>query len=291
MKNMKKALALILVFAMLFVVAGCGNKDDGDSGSKAKYTAREVADKMIEATSKIKSVQNDITCKIDIKMSIGAEGESFDMDMKMDMAMQSIISTDPTAGYFKTEMTMDAMGMNETTTELVYLVEEDGEMVTYTYSEYDDSWDRYYADEEYTSKIAESTSTYNYLKDMKDEDLNLAKNTEEVEGKKTYVLSFTVSGDYLENMGMDMEELMGTGMEVGTLSFPMTLYIDTETFLPVRAVTTIDGLSDFFNDMMKESMGGMGADVDVNVDVKCEDFVSIMTYDVEVPALPAEAKN
>ncbi len=289
MKNMKKALALILVFAMLFVVAGCGNKDDGDSGSKAKYTAREVADKMIEATSKVKSVQNDITCKIDIKMSIGAEGESFDMDMKMDMAMQNIISTDPVAGYFKNEMTMDAMGMNETTTEIVYVVEEDGELVSYTYYEYDESWERSSAADEYADKLTEADGTYNYLKEMKDEDLTLAKKTEEVDGKETYVLSFTISGDLLEEMGMDMEELMGTGMDVSSLSFPMTLYIDTETFLPVRGVTAIDGLSDFFNSMMKESMGDLGAEL--TVDVKCEDFVSIMTYDVEVPAVPAEAKN
>ncbi len=285
MKNMKKALALVLVFAMLFVVAGCGNKDNG--GSKADLTAREVADKMIEATGKVKSVQNDVTFKMDIKMSIGAEGESFDMDMAMDMAMQTIISTDPTTGYFKTEMTMDAMGMNETETTEVYLVEEDGELVTYTYYDYDDSWMREIADEEYTDKITESTSTYNYLKDMKDEELTLAK--ENLDDKETYVLSFTVSGDFLEEMGMDMEELMGAGMDISTLSFPMTLYIDTETFLPVRAVTTIDGLSQFFNDMMKETMGDTGAEM--TVDVKCEDFVSVMTYDVEVPALPAEAKN
>ena len=113
MKNMKKALALILVFAMLFVVAGCGNKDDdGGSSSKAKLTAREVADKMIEATGKVESVQNDITCKITISMAMNADGADFNMDMKMDMAMQSITSNDPVAGYFKTEMTMDAMGMN-----------------------------------------------------------------------------------------------------------------------------------------------------------------------------------
>lgn len=288
MKNMKKALALILVFAMLFVVAGCGNKDDdGGSGSKAKLTAREVADKMIEATGKVKSVQNDITCNITISMAMNADGEEFSMDMEMDMAMQSITSNDPVAGYFKTEMTMDAMGMNETETTEIYVVEEDGEYVSYTYTESDGSWERSIADEQYQEKLSEGADTYNYLKDMKDDDLNLAKKTEEIDGKDTYVLSFTISGDYLEEMGMNLEELMGAGLDTSKISFPMTLYIDTETFLPVRAVTTIDGLGDLLNEMMGESMGDIGGEM--NIDVKCEDFVSVMTYDVKVPAVPTEA--
>lgn len=284
MKNMKKALALILVMAMLFVVAGCGNKD---GGSKPSLTAREVADKMIEATGNTKSVQNDITCNIIINMAMEADGADFSMDMEMDMAMQTITSNDPLAGYFKTEMTMDAMGMNETETTEVYVVEEDGEIVSYTYSESDDSWERSVADEEYQDKLSEGTENYNYLKDMKDDELTLAKKTEKVDGKDTYVLSFTVSGDYLEEMGMNLDELMGAGMDISKISYPMTLYIDTETFLPVRSTVTINGLSDLLNDMMSESMGDMGADM--TIDVKCEDFVSVMTYNVEVPALPSEA--
>lgn len=284
MKNMKKALALVLVFAMLFVVAGCGTKDNGGSGSKANLTAREVADKMIEATGKVDTVQSDITCKININMAMNADGADFSIDMKMDMAMQSIASTDPVAGYFKAEMTMDAMGMNETQISEIYLVEEDGEFVTYTCT--DGSWDRTVADEDTQDKLTQSTN-YNYLKDMKDEELTLAKKTEKIDGKDAYVLSFTVSGDYLENMGMDLDELMGEGMDISKISYPMTMYIDSETFLPIRSVITITGLSELLNDMMAASMGDMGAEM--TIDVKCEDFICDMTYGVEVPALPSEA--
>lgn len=288
MKNMKKALALVLVFAMLFVVAGCGSKDDGGSGSKAPLTAREVADKMIEATSKVDSVQSDITCKISIDMAIEADGTSFDMDMKMDMAMQTIVSNDPVTGYFKSEVAMQVMGMDETQTSEVYLVQEDGEFVTYTYTPDDESWERTVADEEYQDKMAQGTD-YSYLKDIKDDDLTLAKKTEKVDGKDTYVLSFTVSGDYLENMGMNLDELMGAGIDMSKISYPMTMYIDSETFLPVRVTVEVDGLSELLNEVMKQSMGDMGADI--TVDAKFEDFVTVMTYNVEVPALPAEAKN
>lgn len=288
MKNMKKALALVLVFAMLFVVAGCGSKDDGGSGSKAPLTAREVADKMIEATDKVDSVQSDITCKITIDMAIEADGTSFDMDMKMDMAMQTIVSNDPVTGYFKSEVAMQVMGMDETQTSEVYLVQEDGEFVTYTYTPDDESWERTVADEEYQDKMAQGTD-YSYLKDMKDDDLTLAKKTEKVDGKDTYVLSFTVSGDYLENMGMNLDELMGAGIDMSKISYPMTMYIDCETFLPVRVTVEVDGLSELLNEVMKQSMGDMGADM--TVDAKFEDFVTVMTYNVEVPALPAEAKN
>ena len=41
--------------------------------------------------------------------------------------------------------------------------------------------------------------------------------------------------------------------------------------------------------MMAQSMGDLG--VEVNMEVKCEDFVSNSAYDVEVPAVPAEAKD
>jgi hypothetical protein len=282
MKNMKKALALVLVFAMLFVVAGCGNKDNG--GSKSDLTAREVSDKMIEAMSKVESIQNDVTFKMDIKMSMGAEGESFDMDMAMDMDMQTISSTNPIAAYSKAVMVMDYMGESETQTTETYLVEEDGEYVTYTLS--GDYWSRSVVDAEEKDQLVNGVD-YSYLKEMKDEDLNLAKEIQKIDDKKVYVLSFNVSGDYLSEQGMDMDELMGMGVDMDDVSFPMTLYIDTETFLPVRAVTTIDGLGDLLNEMMGESMGDIGGEM--NIDVKCEDFVSVITYDVKVPAVPTEA--
>jgi hypothetical protein len=284
MKNMKKALALVLVFAMLFVVAGCGNKDNG--GSKADLTAREVADKMIEAMSKVESIQNDVTFKMDINMAISADGESLDMGMAMDMDMQTISSTNPVASYSKAVMVMDYMGESETQTTETYLVEEDGEYVTYTLVE--DYWSRSVVDDEEKDKLVNGVN-YGYLNEMKDEDLNLAKEIQKVDDKKVYVLSFNVSGDYLSEQGMDMDELMGMGVDMDDVSFPMTLYIDTESFLPVRATIDMDAMTDMIDQMMAQSMGDLG--VEVNMEVKCEDFVSNISYDVEVPAVPAEAKD
>ena len=205
MKNMKKALALVLVFAMLFVVAGCGNKDDGDAGSNAKYTAREVADKMLDAMSKVESIQNEISFKMDINMSMEAEGASFDMGMSMDMDVQTVSSTNPVAAYSKAVMSMDYMGESETQTTETYLVEEDGEYVTYTLS--DDYWSRSVVDAEEKDQLVNGVD-YSYLKELKDEELNLAKEIQKIDDKETYVLSFSVSGDYMAKQGMDMEELM-----------------------------------------------------------------------------------
>lgn len=284
MKNMKKALALVLVFAMLFVVAGCGNKDNG--GSKADLTAREVADKMIEAMSKVESIQNDVTFKMDISMAISADGESLDMGMAMDMDMQTISSTNPIAAYSKAVMVMDYMGESETQTTETYLVEEDGEYVTYTLS--DDYWSRSVVDAEEKDQLVNGVD-YSYLKEMKDEDLNLAKEIQKIDDKETYVLSFSVSGDYMAKQGMDMEELMGLGVDMSDISFPMTMYIDTESFLPVRVTIDMESMSDMLDQMMAESMGDLG--VEMKMEVKCENFVSNMTYNVEVPAVPAEAKD
>lgn len=286
MKNMKKALALVLVFAMLFVVAGCGNKDDGDAGSNAKYTAREVADKMLDAMSKVESIQNEISFKMDINMSMEAEGASFDMGMSMDMDVQTVSSTNPVAAYSKAVMSMDYMGESETQTTETYLVEEDGEYVTYTLVE--DYWSRSVVDDEEKDKLVNGVN-YGYLKEMKDEDLNLAKEIQKIDDKKVYVLSFNVSGDYLSEQGMDMDELMGMGVDMDDVSFPMTLYIDTESFLPVRATIDMDAMTDMIDQMMAQSMGDLG--VEVNMEVKCEDFVSNISYDVEIPAVPAEAKD
>ena len=284
MKNMKKALALVLVFAMLFVVAGCGNKDNG--GSKADLTAREVSDKMIEAMSKVESIQNDVTFKMDINMAISADGESLDMGMAMDMDMQTISSTNTVAAYSKSVMVMDYMGESETQTTETYLVEEDGEYVTYTLS--DDYWSRSVVDAEEKDQLVNGVD-YSYLKEMKDEDLNLAKEIQKIDDKETYVLSFSVSGDYMAKQGMDMEELMGLGVDMSDISFPMTMYIDTESFLPVRVTIDMESMSDMIDQMMAESMGDMG--VEMKMEVKCENFVSNMTYNVEVPAVPAEAKD
>jgi ABC-type glycerol-3-phosphate transport system substrate-binding protein len=281
---MKKALALVLVFAMLFVVAGCGNKDNG--GSKSDLTAREVSDKMIEAMSKVESIQNDVTFKMDINMAISADGESLDMGMAMDMDMQTISSTNPIAAYSKAVMVMDYMGESETQTTETYLVEEDGEYVTYTLS--DDYWSRSVVDAEEKDQLVNGVD-YSYLKELKDEDLNLAKEIQKIDDKETYVLSFSVSGDYMAKQGMDMEELMGLGVDMSDISFPMTMYIDTESFLPVRVTIDMESMSDMIDQMMAESMGDLG--VEMKMEVKCENFVSNMTYNVEVPAVPAEAKD
>ena len=286
MKNMKKALALVLVFAMLFVVAGCGNKDDGDAGSNAKYTAREVADKMLDAMSKVESIQNEISFKMDINMSMEAEGASFDMGMSMDMDVQTVSSTNPVAAYSKAVMVMDYMGESETQTTETYLVEEDGEYVTYTLS--DDYWSRSVVDAEEKDQLVNGVD-YSYLKELKDEELNLAKEIQKIDDKETYVLSFSVSGDYMAKQGMDMEELMGLGVDMSDISFPMTMYIDTESFLPVRVTIDMESMSDMIDQMMAESMGDLG--VEMKMEVKCENFVSNMTYNVEVPAVPAEAKD
>jgi hypothetical protein len=124
---------------------------------------------------------------------------------------------------------------------------------------------------------------------MKDEDLNLAKEIQKIDDKETYVLSFSVSGDYMAKQGMDMEQLMGLGVDMSDISFPMTMYIDTESFLPVRVTIDMESMSDMIDQMMAESMGDMG--VEMKMEVKCENFVSNMTYNVEVPAVPAEAKD
>ena len=255
----KKALALLLVFSLL-AASGCMGKSDDptqNGGSKVTLTAAEVRDKLIAATEEITDYKKTSTIGLNANISMIKDGMSMDMNVGFRIRYESIVAGDPAAGYFKSTTVTTLFGKEETEIEAVYALKEDGEYVIYTHDLNADCWDispDY--DDKYQTKLSEPMDV-SFFDDMDDKDLTLDRKTESVNGCTTYVLTAALSGEDPAAQGMDIRELVNTDMDPSKLSFPMTIYVDTETFRPIRATMKLDNLSD----LMKESLSARIGDV------------------------------
>lgn len=279
---MKKMLALFLAAALL-VSAGCVRKEDG--GSKVTLTAGEVCDKLVTAMKAVTEVKTVSTMSFTANIAMDSDGMSFDMDFSSEITMESMVSGDPAAGYFKSSTVTNMFGTAEEEAETVYVVPEDGEYKIYTHDQTVDDWEfEPDYDDEYRDKMDDLTD-FRFLSIIDEQELTLADKTESVDGHDTYVLTATVSGKLLDKLGMDADDM---DVDISKLSVPVTVYVDTETFLPVRLIVETGFLKDLFVEQFSEDMmdGMEGATLDASF----EDFVRDYSFDgVQVPALPEEA--
>ena len=116
-------------------------------------------------------------------------------------------------------------------------------------------------------------------------------------GREAYKLSFTLTGEELQNSinGMaGMEDLMAeAGMEdldMSSLAVPTTYYVDAETYLIVGMEMSIEGMDEMLSDMMEELMAAEGEEYSMSFKLgKCNMIYSNISYDpVEIPELPEE---
>lgn len=119
---------------------------------------------------------------------------------------------------------------------------------------------------------------------QKDDGSKIALTAGEVRDK---VVAATVSGELLEEMGVDFDDL---DLDTSELILPTTIYADTESFLPVRMIVGGESFAELFKEKLADSMGDAMEDATFNASV--EDFVMDFSYDdVQLPALPEEARE
>lgn len=283
---MKKKHVLILTAAAVSVVAlggGCGKK----------VTAESLIEQVTKNIQDKSSVEGNLVLDFEGSVSVEQDGASagLDMAMNMDMDMQSTYDKDnpqDNATYLKGKMKVEMMGANVSVDMENYTVPEGDKMVTYTGTQ--GEWMRQEADKE----DSENTSGEMFGFDLKSftEDggkIELADETEEIDGKKCYKLTVGVSGDMLGNL-LDMPSgMMGGSMPTDGLDFSeasvdYVMYIDKKEKLPVKV--SIDAAS-MMNSMM-DTLGETGVAVDVE---KFEILAEVEGYDtVDEIKVPDDVK-
>jgi len=261
--------------------------------AEASSEAYDIVVKMVDACQG--KVMTKSTLGMEIEMSIGAEG--FVMNMDMSMSGDTYASENPYMSYSELVLDMNVLGQAMKETAKSYIVVEDGKMVTYTYMESEGQWMKEDMGMDEVAMKEQQNVSYQFLLNKSEDDFVLDSELHNINGRDAYKLSFTLTGEELQNTmsGVaNVEDLMAeSGMEdldMSALTVPAVYYIDAENYRIVGMEMTIEGMNELMADMMDELMAAEGADYSMTFELeKCNISFSNISYDpVEIPALPAE---
>ncbi len=258
-------LATALVFLLMWV-SGCG---------KDKVTAKSL---MEEVSANMEAVESaSMNLKADITMGMKQSGISMNLEMKMDMDIESTM--DPAAAYIKGNLSMNLMGINMEMES--YNVVENGKAVSY--SGMAGEWTRTEVPLEDGSQMAGINGMFS-----DGTSFDLKKKTEKMDGREVYVLEGEISGRYMEDVMEDMSGSMGD-IDWSDMTMDVVLKIDAKTKMPVEAVMDC---GDALSGLMEGAMAAAGVgDAEVSID----DFVMTCTYesfdDVDEIVVPESVKR
>lgn len=258
---------------------------------------------------------------LEVVASMTTAGETSDMEIALEADVMT--STEPRAAFIDMEIDSTTAGAKTNETMQLYLQEEDGEMVNYIHTDSLDMWTK----AEMSMSVEDFDSSFSNPEGEPaalPEDLTLAEETQIVENRETYVLDATLSGENLQATADEMPELDEALSQLGmsdidfdftSISAPISIYVDTETYMPLRMEMEIQGMNELVNGIIDSIMGSMmsgltgledagdlGIDMseleaemgemDIEVDVTTAKIViNNISYDaVEVPAVPEDGK-
>ena len=263
-------------------------------------TVEKLALKMVEATSGKMMTQATTTMDLELDMTMSQTGRSMDMGMDIHYLMDMKMQADPYRLYgdITMDMAMDVMGqsMEQTLNSRTYMELADGKAVSYVYDETTGIWQKTEVD------VMDSVTAgmdYGFLKDMIPE-ITMDEEIQTLNGTEVYVLRMTITGAQMQNaMGgaVDMESMLGQAglngeLDFSVMSVPTVMYVDAKTYLPVKMEMEIMGMGEVMKSMMGQMVGamdGMGLDISIPV---CKVVYENIGFDpVEVPEVPAEARN
>ena len=275
MKKERKLLALLLVFCMVFALAGCGNKDMSD------------ADVMKQATENMNALKS-MTAETSMEMVFSMGEDSMTMTSEM---TQKVIN-DPISMEIVMNMVMGFGGETQEMESTVYAEADGDNLITYTQMEGD--WYKMTqpgleALEEYDTTKAMGT----YLEAIQ----NFKKTgTEDVAGVKADKYEGVITEDYfqtvLEESGLD-EQFGFDGEDSATLKelfegigeMPITIWIDGEKLLPVKYYFDM-------TNMMSALMKNMGTDEEgLAIDKVILSMVLTGFDNVDAIDIPQEARE
>lgn len=249
MKNLKKAIALLLALTMLLCLEGCGSFEK----------------KMAKSAVKMSSL-NSMHMDMDVELGLGISvmGQSMDMEMSVDAGID--VNMEPYAA--KMDMNVKAMGISQNVQ--IYVLEEDGMRRSYASDDGGKTWTKGETDGDFDI----DTSSLN----AKDALALLAKwaggfaqaGEEKINGSAATKYSGEIEAEYLlEAMELTgtkdkLEELLDTEMDavaedIG--SVPVSIWLDNKSGMVVRMEMDMTVLMQgIFAEILDKAISGALAD-------------------------------
>lgn len=277
-KTMWKAAVLFAGAVCVLPFTGCG-----------KVTPESLARSVVENLARVESVEMNMAVDLVMNIEPGdlySDLEDTEIDLGMDMDMKSTVS--PLAAHAKGTVNLSVMGMGVDQESEVYLVEEDGEMVTYI--EIYGQWFRMATESDNNDIL----NLYFYESVANGElKAELADELTDVDGRKAYVLHTDLTGDILEDfMGSSMqsidlsEALEDYGIDWDDIKTKVRIYIYKDSRMPAKVKLDC---KDLMNALMAAGAGGSGTGVNLKkfrVAMTYEDFDSVRKI-----RLPSEVRE
>ncbi len=228
--SMKKRFLCMMTAGILAVsmLAGCGS-------AGGQVTAESLLQDVQKKCENMKSMETHTTAEITLDAE-ALGGTS--MDMTMDMTMQT--TTDPVANYMK-----GSIGILGATLDMeMYAIVEDDQICTYTGMA--DQWMVQKMDYDKDSMEKINAAAEDLLKSK--DSLQLADETEEVDGTEAYIITGSISGEDVKNLMGSMESTLssltgGTDMNLDDISVEFTYAISKEDKMPLYMDMTFNGLA------------------------------------------------
>ena len=302
---MKKLLSLLLCLVLALSLAACGDDpapttqptndpttqpttQPTEPPTEPPLTAADVYGKVLTAMEGIQAT----AMRMELSYSLNyAESEDAPRtEISYDMLMDVKVTLDPYSGYNLTSLTMGTEGFSMDITVEMYLLEEQGTIVTYaktfgywlredsgmTAEEYLGSMDAMLVDMENIWTGGEMPA-----------DMTLDENTQDLNGAEVYVLRGTnvVSGieEVLIEMGVELED------GEAQMAMPVVYYVDAQNFAILRMVCDMQPMMDVLSEAMAQSLAGTDAE-SIDLEISISDAVYDLGYgEQDVPELPQEA--
>lgn len=304
MTKMHRFLVWLTVLALVFSLAGCGAPTPTDPPTlpptdpptappttpptDPPITADFVYAAVSEAMDGVEATRLKMEMSYEISITEGAGDTATTSKATMALLMDTMACDAPFGSYTLMDMAMDVEGQSMGYEIEVYLVEEEGSVVSYTQmmgmwvrSDFEMPASQFLGTDAMTQ-----ISTEGVWGGMKPADLTLDETRSQVNGKEAYVLRGSIfateMADAFSSLGVqDPAELEG-------LTLPVVYYVDVETSYIVRMEANMSFLSDFLGDILAESLGAQTENATITVNIP--DVYYDLEYGVPpIPAVPQEA--
>lgn len=270
MKRKITAFALILVLAAgMSSVTGCAKK------LTPQNLAQSVAANLEKATSLSMNMTMDFEADFSVEMQ--SVEQTVSMGMNMDVDVEA--TADPESAYMAGSMAVSVSGQREEYEVESYLVEEDGETVSYTLS--DGNYIRKATDED-TEEAFFQKNMFECIADGEAE-ATLDEKTASIDNRNVYVLRTKLKGDLLEDvLGLTMSGMFAQGEDdMDDLEADVTVYVFTDSILPARVEISGGDIGRY----IAESVNTTGANMEVGrFDINMEYNGFDQVEKIEVPA-------
>lgn len=211
-KRIMKVLLALVLFMPLTMLSACSSTPDG----------KELFKEVYEQSGNLKSMKMNINVAMKVKADMGDSTLKMGMDIEGDFE----VSNDPMAGYGNLTMNMDMLGMKETMTSEMYMMNDEDALYTYQNNN-NEGWivSKSTPFDITTKQAPFDDEIFEYL-DLK------VKNGEKVNDQATWRLDVTIKSDKLKEI-MDEVDDQDSNLEafedLEDTKITFTLFVDKET--------------------------------------------------------------